>query len=62
MFPKIVVPPSHPILIGFSIINHPFWGTHIFGNTQMILNVDLSYLKQSIPGRFAVTVAREFPV
>ena len=25
MFPKIVVPPSHPILIGFSIINHPFW-------------------------------------
>ena len=21
------VPPNHPILIGFSIINHPFWGT-----------------------------------
>ena len=23
------------ILIGFSIINHPFWGTSIFGNTQI---------------------------
>ena len=25
----------HPILIGFSIMNHPFWGTPIFGNTQL---------------------------
>ena len=24
------------ILIGFSIINHPFWGTPIFGNIQLI--------------------------
>ena len=24
------------ILIGFSIINHPFWGTTIFGNTHII--------------------------
>ena len=24
------------ILIGFSIINHPFWGTHIFGNTYIL--------------------------
>ena len=23
------------ILIGFSIINHPFWGTPIFGNTHL---------------------------
>ena len=23
------------ILIGFSIINHPFWGTPIFGNTHI---------------------------
>ena len=35
MFPKIGVPPNHPILIGFSIINHPFWGTPIFGNTHI---------------------------
>ena len=26
VFPKIRLPPNHPILIGFSIINHPFWG------------------------------------
>ena len=35
MFPKIGVPPNHPILIGFSIINHPFWGIPIFGNTHL---------------------------
>ena len=38
MFPKIVVPPNHPFLIGFSIINHPFWGTTIFGNTHICLH------------------------
>ena len=26
--------PKSSILIGCSIINHPFWGTPIFGNTQ----------------------------
>ena len=36
VFPKIGVPPNHPSLIGFSIINHPFWGTTIFGNIHMI--------------------------
>ena len=29
-------PPKSSILIGFSIINHAFWGTIIFGNTQML--------------------------
>ena len=28
-------PPKSSILIGFSLINHPFWGTTIFGNTQI---------------------------
>ena len=28
--------PKSSILIGFSIINHPFWGTPIFGNPHMI--------------------------
>ena len=37
MFPKIVVPPNHPFLIGFSIINHPFGGTTIFGNTHIVI-------------------------
>ncbi len=29
--------PKSSILIGFSIINHPFWGTPIFGNTHITL-------------------------
>ena len=36
MFPKIgVFPPKSSILIRFSMINHPFWGTLIFGNTHI---------------------------
>ena len=27
--------PKSSILIGFSIIDHPFWGTSIFGNTHI---------------------------
>ena len=27
--------PKSSILLGFSIINHPFWGTPIFGNTHI---------------------------
>ena len=27
--------PKSSILIGFSLINHPFWGTIIFGNTHV---------------------------
>ena len=27
--------PKSSILIGISIINHPFWGTTIFGNTHI---------------------------
>ena len=36
-------PPKSSILIGFSIINHPFWGTPIFGNTQLV--VEATHLK-----------------
>ena len=36
VFPKIVgFPPKSSILILFSIINHPFWGIAIFGNTHL---------------------------
>ena len=35
MFPKIGITPKSSILIGFSIINHPFWDTPIFGNTHI---------------------------
>ena len=27
--------PFNRVLIGFSIINHPFWNTPIFGNTHV---------------------------
>ena len=30
--------PKSSILIGFSIINHPFWGTSIFGNTHICVH------------------------
>ena len=28
--------PKSSISIGFSIINHPFWGTTIFGNHHLV--------------------------
>ena len=31
--------PKSSILIWFSIINHPFWGTPIFGNTHFIQDI-----------------------
>ena len=33
--------PKSSILIGFSIINHPFWGTPVFGNTHIHDDVQL---------------------
>ena len=33
--------PKSSNLIGISIINHPFWGTPVFGNTHML---DMSLL------------------
>ena len=37
VFPKIMgKPPKSSVLIGFSIINHPFWGTPNFGNIQIL--------------------------
>ena len=35
VFPKNKGTPKSSILIRFSIINHPFWGTFILGNTQL---------------------------
>ena len=32
-----VITPKSSTLIGFSLINHPFWGTPIFGNTHMFI-------------------------
>ena len=38
--------PKSSILIGFSIINHPFWGTPIFGNIHIIFAKKQRNLKQ----------------
>ncbi len=45
-------PPKSSILIGFSIINHPFWGSPIFGNTQ-IFGIRISEYK-TIGSRFCL--------
>ena len=37
VFPKNGGTPKSSVLIGFSIINHPFWGTPIFGNTHLVI-------------------------
>ena len=31
--------PKSSILVGFSIINHPFWVTRIFGNTHLYIYI-----------------------
>ena len=41
--------PKSSILIGFSIIDHPFWGTPIFGNTQNILYTQHASTPASTP-------------
>ena len=37
--------PQSSILIGFSIINHPFWGTPIFGNTHIAIREKGNFLQ-----------------
>ena len=37
--------PKSSILIGCSIIDHPFWGTSIFGNTQLQEDNEIPYEK-----------------
>ena len=44
VFPNIMVPPKSSILIGFFIINHPFWGTPIFGNIHLDLGGGFKYV------------------
>ena len=37
--------PKSSILMGFSIINHPFWGTTIFGNTRIFTYIYIPYIQ-----------------
>ena len=54
VFPRIGVPPNHPFLIGFSIINHPFWGTFIFGNTQNTLIQETNHMTSTMTSDYAI--------
>ena len=49
VFPKIMVPPKSSILIGFSIINHPFWGYHYFWKHPIQLFVKLPNMSCLLP-------------
>jgi len=50
VFPKIVgFPPKSSILIGFSIINHPFWGIPISGNTHIYIVPESQFLEDNVP-------------
>ena len=52
VFPKIVgFPPKSSTLIGFSIINHPFWGTPIFGKHPYHLWTTITKHLEIIGGR-----------
>ena len=46
------------ILIGFSIINHPFWGTPIFGNIHFYQSVVLT-LSQKVSQGFAADLEKQ---
>ena len=50
-FPKIGVPPNHPLFFGLSTMNYLFWGIPMYGNThilkiQILPSKNLSYHKQ----------------
>ena len=48
--------PKSSIFIGFSIINHPFWGTPIFGNTHIVGEVGCGGFAMNCVGRVIVFV------
>ena len=50
--------PKSSIFIGFSIINHPFWGTPIFGNTHIFSGGEsLQDLREVFPKHFKQQIA-----
>ena len=54
-FQKYGKTPKSSILIGFSIINHPFWGTPIFGNTHVVF----FFFNDFVQGKFMVLLMAE---
>ena len=62
VFPKTNGTPKSSILTGFSIINQPFWGAPIFGNTYIYYTQHLSlwaHIKSSPAAPFAPAQAPE---
>ena len=37
--------PKSSILVGFSLINHPFWGTPILGNLHYFLHLPIAFAR-----------------
>ena len=48
------VPPS---IIHFAIVNHPFWGTPIYGNHHILNDFVYEFLKEPFSGRHRGSVA-----
>ena len=56
-------PPQSSILIGFSILNHPFWGpTPIFGNTQIQQKLTIQTLTSKHPLPFTGSFLQDFHI
>ncbi len=53
--------PKSSILIGFSIINHPFWGTPMFGNTYMLYRTALQTDDMEFLGQVVVLGVQNCP-
>ena len=49
-FPEIKVPPNHPLIDGFSLINHPFWVTPFMEPPTIWIQHDPTYPRLSPPG------------
>ena len=64
MSPKIGVPRNHPILIGFSIINHPCLGYPYFQKPPYISQFGFFVLPKNLPGLglvFGKTLVSKIP-
>ena len=55
VFPKNNGTLKSSILIGFSILNHPFFGTPIFGNSHLLLGHSTIFQKKILPANGTCT-------
>ena len=54
--------PKSSILIEFSIVNHPFWGTPIFGSTHMWMTIPFKCVCLKIPNTPQEIVQHEIDI